>query len=190
MAKIAQWQQEPTYSAREDDQLFDWIGGGIGRANGVGPAVFETSPVGLTVEIPPIQLIIPGTDITSQGSYLCTSDATDTFTMPPAPGTNKRIDVLYAQVLDAQYGRTGGEFDWFVEMGTVAATPVAPTVPSGSIPSALPIAHILREAGEGVIRDEAITTVVPRSGQMGYVVVSASEPSGPLAEGVLWIQTA
>lgn len=193
MAKEAQWLQAGVYSAREDDQLIDWIGGGVIRAEGIGEAATQSDPLGLSIDMLPIRLIIPGTDITTQGSYLCTSDATDTVAMPAAPASGRRIDVVYAQVTDAQYGRTGDSWNWFVATGTVVtsptATPQPPTIPSATYRTAAPVAQVLRTAGEGNVKSDAISTVVPRCGQVAYVVVSPSTPVGRLAEGTLWVQT-
>ncbi|AHH98337.1 hypothetical protein [Kutzneria albida] len=78
---------------------------------------------------------------TAAGPYLANWNASFTMSMDANPTSNPRIDVVYAQIVDAAISDTGtqGAQITYVD-GTPAASPVAPSIPTGAIP----LAQILR----------------------------------------------
>lgn len=78
--------------------------------------------------------------LTTQGAYYCYNDNTSgavNLAISASNPTNPRIDVVGAQVEDAQYSGSNNDWKLVVVTGTAAASPTIPTFPSNFIPLAL-----------------------------------------------------
>lgn len=87
-------------------------------------------------------LVNPGNALMSRagsaaGPYLANWNASVTLGLDANPTTNPRIDVVYAQIVDAALGDSGtqGAVINFVD-GTPASSPTVPAIPTGAIPLA------------------------------------------------------
>lgn len=92
-----------------------------------------------------------------QGPYLVTMESTGSYSLDAADGSNPRYDLLYARLYDKGIGDSGGgphgpQFEHI--NGTPAGSPVVPTLPSDG---AIPIAAILRPAGNNNVTNANIT---------------------------------
>lgn len=167
------WMQNGSYPARYDRLL-------IQRAFGdrelvlSGLVVTQHGAGDLTVDISAGSATILGDDQTDQGMYLVWMDAVNNFTMPAAPGSNKRIDLISLRINDPQAGGpAGNNATWVATQGAVSATPVAPTNPT----SAIAVMQVLRTAGDGAILTAQFTDVAARAGGWPYQVGTASAPA-------------
>jgi hypothetical protein len=82
---------------------------------------------------------------TTERAYLIRlSGSVQNVTLPAAPGTNSRYDMIYAQVRDSTI--SGAVDDWVLTVvsGTAAASPTEPAAPSGQ---SLLLARVLRTSG-------------------------------------------
>lgn len=99
------------------------------------------------------------------GSYLCRSDAVEHVTIAAAPSSgNGRIDVVYAQVRDAQAQGSGSDQDWVIDVvaGTPASSPAAPALPARSIELArVTLTDATTTVTNGIITDARRTSVSP-----------------------------
>lgn len=165
------WMQNPDYPARVDRlallQLFGHreqvVEGLVVSQNGGGNLSVNVSVGACTVQ---------GDNQANQGLYLLVLDAIYNLVMPAAPGSNKRIDLICAQVRDPQAGGAAGD-DWLftVTQGVVAASPAPPATPT----SALAIARVTRTAGDAAVLNAHILDVAPR-GAWPYTISSANVP--------------
>jgi len=94
---------------------------------------------------------------TGQGPYLVTMEDTGNYALDPADGSNPRYDLLYARLYDKGIGDSGGgphgpQLEHI--NGTPAGSPAVPTLPSDG---AIPIAAILRPAGNNNVTNANIT---------------------------------
>jgi len=129
------WMQNLTYSAAEDRQMVVALGD-----NGVlGATDLAVSQRGaganMSVDIAAGRAVVNGIN----GPYLIRSDTAVNRTINAAPPVgNQRIDVVYAQVRDAQATGSGTDNDLVigVQTGTHSSSPAVPAIPSYSIPLA------------------------------------------------------
>lgn len=166
------WLQNGSYPARYDRQLVQRTFGGrelvfdglVVQQNGAG-AVSVIVSVGSAV--------IQGDDQADQGMYLVVIDSAQTLAMPAVPGSTKRIDTVCLRINDPQAGGPVGDNATLVVIqGTVSATPVAPAVPT----SAIPLANVLRTAGDAAVLTAQITDRQSR-GVWPYTVSTAAVPA-------------
>jgi hypothetical protein len=89
------------------------------------------------------------------GSVLCASDSIEVVTLGTAPGAGtNRIDVVACTVTSTDIGTTAGDaFSFTSVAGTPSASPVAPTVPAGSVA----IAQVLVLGGQATVQAGNIT---------------------------------
>lgn len=152
------WLQAGTYSAKEDRSIIDatWTEGVVSAAGGALAASQRAAGANNSVDVAAGVAVIQGDDSTGQGKYLVRNDATTNVAFTAAPVSNKRIDVLCIQVNDATAGGSAGDNAVFsVVAGTAAASPTAPATPA----SAIPLAQVLRTAGDTSITTAMITDV-------------------------------
>lgn len=179
------WMQAGTYPARLDRLL-------IQKAFGDREMVFNGLQVtqngagAMNVNIAAGAMTIIGDDQTDQGMYLVFMDAaSNAFTMPNPPGSNKRIDLVSMRINDPQAGGpAGSNATIVVTQGSVAASPVAPATPT----SAVTIAQVLRTAGDGAVLTAMITDVAPR-GIWPYTISTAAVPAS-LPPNYLYVKVA
>lgn len=172
MTLTAIWLQNPDYPAKLDRQVIQTL---LGSREQVfaGFVVSQHSTGALSVDVTAGRCSIAGDDEVGQGYYAVVMDADATLTMPAAPGSNKRIDLVVIQINDAFAGGAAGDNTVLaVVQGTVSATPVAPAVPD----SALVLAQVLRTAGDAAVLTAHITDVAAR-GAWPYTVSTAAVPA-------------
>jgi hypothetical protein len=134
------WQDGNDYPARLDRQFIEDvfnIEGVIDPSTGAMRVAPRAAGANMSVDIAAGRAVIKGDDEANQGSYRVISTAVENVPIGAAPGSDRRIDLIVARVRDAAV--TGGvSSDWLLEVipGTVAASPVAPAVPSTAIPLA------------------------------------------------------
>lgn len=118
------------------------------------------------------------------GALFITNDGTVTVTLPAAPSSNSRIDVVYVKQDESAYADADNTALLGVVSGTAAASPTAPAVPAG----ALALAQVLvpstatTSQSSGVV----ITPVHPYTALTGGTVLfrSATErDASNLAKG-------
>lgn len=176
------WMQNGSYPARYDRLGLKEIFGArelILR----GIVVSQTGSGALSVDISAGAATILGDDQTDQGLYLAVKDAVETLPVPAAPGANKRIDLIALRVNDPQAGGpVGNNFTFVVVQGTASATPVAPALPT----SAIPVAQVLRTAGDAAVLASQITDVGVRAVGWPYNVTTVQPPAS-MPGNYLWI---
>ncbi|HLV58040.1 MAG TPA: hypothetical protein VKY81_04105 [Natronosporangium sp.] len=94
----------------------------------------EVDVSGLTVTVGDLNCVISTTGSTSRGSYLCAIPSVQ-HELAPADGTNPRIDLLIAEVLDDHADSSGDLIPGRTRVltGTPASSPTAPTLPDGAL---------------------------------------------------------
>lgn len=165
------WMQVPTYAARLDRALIaallneGVVSGLLVAQRGAG--------ANMSVDVSLGSAIIAGDDQTNQGSYLLSSTATENVVVGAAPGSNSRIDVIYARVNDTNAGGPAGD-DWTlgIAAGTPGASPAIPATPS----SAIALAQVLVAAGTVAITTAMITDVRVASRLIGTPDFGTAEP--------------
>ena len=124
-----QWLQAGSYAASQDRRLIAALWPGPAST---GCAVSATGGA-MNVQIQPGAVAVPTQNNT--GSTLCSSNAVEQITIPPTPTTpNNQIDLMivrpHGNDLD---GGSNTDFIFDSIQGVAAATPVAPTVPAGTV---------------------------------------------------------
>lgn len=92
-------------------------------------AVTQNSPTGMSVIVAGGQVVIPGTEGTYQGFYVCENRGNEVVTIAPSDPTNARIDLIVARVRDAAYSGAVNTFTLEAVTGSAAGLPAYPTVP-------------------------------------------------------------
>lgn len=168
MLEAPLYQQANSYPARLDRQfiedVFD-VEGVIKPASGALLVSPRAAGANMSVDIAAGRAVIKGDDEANQGSYRVISTAVENRALGAAPGSNSRIDLVVAQVRDANV--TGGvtsDWDIIVIPGEVAAAPVSPAVPT----TAIPLAEILVAAGTLSIDAAKITDRRPSASNAAY----------------------
>jgi hypothetical protein len=150
------WMEAKKYPARLDRQLLAalFTEGVHVPANGGLKVAPRAAGANMSVDVAAGLAGVTGDNAAGQGLYLCKSTAVENLPIAPAPGSDSRIDLVIARVLDGTV--TGGvSHEWVLEVltGTVAAAPVAPAVPA----SAIPLGEVLVAAGTTSIGAAKIT---------------------------------
>lgn len=179
------WMQNGSYPARFDRLL-------IQRAFGdrelvlSGLVVTQNGAGDVSVNVALGSATVIGDDQTDQGMYLVWMDANQNVPMPAVPGATKRIDLLSLRINDPQAGGpVGNNATWVITQGAVSASPVAPATPT----SAIPIAQVLRTAGDAAILTAQITDVAARAGGWPYQISTAAVPA-KLPPNYLYVKVA
>jgi hypothetical protein len=152
------WLQNGTYSARLDRILADivYTEGVVNK--GSGSLLVSERAVGTnnSTDIAAGAAIIEGDDESNQGKYVVRNEAIVNLSFSPAPTLNSRIDLVILEVNDSVAGnnRTPADVANFrILEGTAASSPVVPSVPD----TAIPLAEVLRTAGDSFIDNSMIT---------------------------------
>jgi hypothetical protein len=121
--------------------------GGVRGDLGGGMVVTASGSPSLALNVASGVVIIPGSEGTKQGVYICVNDATEVVTMAAAHASLPRIDLVVARIQDSFY--SGASDTWTLEpvTGTANSTPVAPSAPANSII----LATITRSAADDTI---------------------------------------
>lgn len=127
--------------------------GGVNPHLGGGLAVTAQGSPSLALNVASGMVIVPGSEGTRQGVYVCVNDATRVVTMDAAHATLPRIDLVVARVYDSFY--SGASNTWALEKvtGTANSSPVAPALPANS----LLVATVNRSAADDTIANGDIT---------------------------------
>lgn len=172
-----QWMQNRAYSARLDRQILAILfTEGVVPGPGDPLEVRERSTTpDVSVEVLQGYGIVQGDDEPLQGRYVVHVGAGGAqfviVPMPPAPLTDQRIDLIVVRVNDATSGSTATPADESlidVIQGTISSSPVAPALPA----SAIPIASVLRTAGDTAITNSMISDLRSVATQADYTVES------------------
>src|SRR5690606_35733041 len=102
----------------------------------------------------------------TKGTSFPTNDAVVNVTTTAAPGSNKRIDIIYAQQQEVSEGDAATQFVIGVVQGTAASSPTAPTLPDGAIE----LARAEVSAGITATTSAIITQTAPFTTVIGGVV--------------------
>lgn len=165
------WLQAGTYTAETDRALVASVfsmGGGVVRSTDC--AVTQNGTPNMSVNVAPGFVVVPGTENSLQGSYLCWIDATKNVTIAAANATNPRIDLIVARVRDAAYSGASNTFAVEAVTGTAAASPAAPATPANSIV----LAHVSVAAADTTIVTGDITDKRVPSGSCFPTITSTS----------------
>jgi hypothetical protein len=87
----------------------------------------------MTVTVDSGWCVIAGSEVANQGYYECYNDAQKIVVVPASDPTYGRIDLIVAQVLDAQYSGTLNTFQIIDVPGIPSSSPVVPAIPKNSI---------------------------------------------------------
>ena len=142
------WLQAGSYPAAGDRRLISAI---WPAAVVSGCAVTVQANMNLNVGVG--WVVVPTANNT--GSVLCASDSIEVVTLGTAPGAGtNRIDMVVCTVTSTDIGTAAGDaFSFTAIAGTPAASPVAPTVPAGSVA----IAQVLVIGGQATVQAGNIT---------------------------------
>lgn len=142
------WMQTGTYSAEDDrlvtgmlfDRRMDASGNFVGIDGGVIPPknqmqVSAVGGVSMNFTISDGVCAIPVTDTSPPGVYLCYNEGSYTGTIQPA-SSNPRVDLITAHANDSTVSGGTSQWSFQVVQGVAGPNPVAPPLPTGSIPLA------------------------------------------------------
>lgn len=142
------------------------LGAVLGLRGGIiGPddlAVTQNGTPNMSVDVAGGQVVIPGTEATYQGFYICENRGNTDVTIGTADSTNPRRDLVIARVRDSGYSGIADGFDITVVTGSAAASPVDPAVPD----NCWVLARVSVAAGATSITNANITDL--RTGATGY----------------------
>lgn len=171
------FQQPESYSAEEARRGLLPAIGDSGVVGSPSLAVTQRAAgANMTVDVAAGTCVIPGI----AGGYLCRSDAVESVAIDAAPSAgNERIDVVYAEVRDAQATGSGSDQDWIIDVVTGTPAASSPSVPS--IPTyAIELARIALTDATTSITDAIITDTRKHSASLAdrvWPLVGVHAPS-------------
>lgn len=173
LAQPPTWLQNGVYSARMDRNLVDiFFTEGVVNPGGGDYEVVETSPTSNSVAIGAGRAVITGDDEPNQGKYLCVNETVLNLLCSAAPVSDQRIDLVVLRVNDSVAGGPAGDNATIqVIDGTPSVSPVTPALPD----TAIPLAEILRTAGDTFIDNSMITDLRSPASQQTFTVNSNFE---------------
>ena len=104
--------------------------GGIVQAGDL--EVTQNGTPNMTVNVATGQVVVPGSEGTYQGAYICENRGSLSVSIAAADATNPRYDLIVARVRDAAYSGATNTFAIEAVTGTPAASPAEPTIPANS----------------------------------------------------------
>ena len=150
--------------------------------------VTQTGAGAQSVDVAAGILLLQGSGA-SQGAYVLVNDATKTVALSAAHATLPRIDIIYAELLDAVDGVAGGSA-WTIKAlaGTAAGSPSEPSLPAAD---QIKLAAIARAAADNTVVNGDITDRRVRTAAEGGVVVcnTVADIASP-TEGMVAYETA
>ena len=156
------------------------VGSITGGVVAAGDCVLSAPVSGLSVNVAPGELWIPGQSSATQGGYYARVSSTTNLTIAGANPSNPRIDLCYAQAQDAAYAGSANAFVVAIATGTPTSGATlsnlsgAPSVPT----SALALGYVLVSASAtNIITADISNVAVPvRLGvpTLGYVAVPST----------------
>ncbi len=119
----------------------------------------------------------------TKGTSFPTNDAVVNVTTTAAPGSNKRIDIIYVQQKEVSEGDDATEAVIGVVQGTAASSPTAPTLPDGAIE----LARAEVTAGITATTSATITQTAPFTAPLGSPIpfrnATARDAAGAFVAG-------
>ena len=158
--------------------------GGIVAAGDL--AVTQNGTPNMSVNVADGRLVLPGSEATYQGVYVCENRGTTNVAIAAADSTNPRRDLIVARVRDAEYSGATNSFAIEVVTGTPAASPVDPAVPANSwVLARVQVAAGATTITNGVITDlrTVNTSQFGRAAALGGLVPCTSSFRPPQAVG-------
>src|SRR5581483_7444458 len=118
-----------------------WIPGTLGSGAGYGMPIGYGYPQIQTngASQPTAKTAATQIQLTTQGVYYCYNDNSTgnvSLAIAAANPSNPRIDLVIAQVQDAQYSGATNNWQLAVVTGTAGASPAVPALPANSLPLA------------------------------------------------------
>lgn len=112
-----------------------------------------------SVDVDAGQAVVAGDDVSNQGSYLCTSTATENVVVPAAPVSGTRIHRVVLRVKDKFNNGTWTGYQWAIEVleDTGTGTPALPA-------SAISLATVTVAAGQANVQDSHIADIRAQPG--------------------------
>lgn len=177
------WEQALPYSARLDRALIAAVFGEGVLASGDLAVTQRGAGANLSVDVAAGSAIVTGDDQANQGNYLVKNTAVVNLVIGAPPGANSRIDLIVAQVRDANV--TGVSNDWILSViaGVAAGAPVAPAVPN----TAIALAQVLVATGTAAITNAMITDRRALSRRSGEAPAGQVELSAAAAVPTGWL---
>lgn len=126
--------QGGSYEARLDRQLLAniYTEGVLGSTSFA--VTQRAAGANFTVDVAAGVAVVQGDDQANQGKYMCISTAVESVTIPAAPGSNSRYDLIIIDVNDPTAGGGAGDnFTVRVVQGSAAATPAVPALPDSAL---------------------------------------------------------
>jgi hypothetical protein len=155
-------------------------------------AVSQNGTPNMSVNVATGRVVIPGSEATYQGSYLCDNQGTTNLTVDASDPTNARYDRVVAKVQDAEYSGATNAWSLAVVKGTAGAVPAEPSLPANCVE----LARITVGAGvtsitTGNLVDRRISSTKGRAVGLGGIVPTASGalPTANLSEGLVAVET-
>lgn len=175
------WTQAGSHSAEDDRLLLASLLGGSpnqavvqGILSPLDLAVTQNGTPNMSVNIAAGAAFIAGTETTTQGVYHLENDASVNVAIATADATNPRIDLIVAQVLDAQYSGASSLGQIVAVTGTPAASPSVPATPKNSIVLArIAVAHSVTTIVTANITDERPIACEATGNPSGTLVATA-----------------
>lgn len=140
--------------------------GAFGARPGVLSGLTVTGTAGWAYSISPGHLVTSRS--ATDGIVLSANDGAATISTSPAPGTGGRIDLIWVRHGDVDLGDATSENVFGVTQGTVAASPVAPALPTGAMELAR--ATVMAGAASTSAAGVTLTNTARRTGLRGGTV--------------------
>lgn len=147
------WLQNGSHPA-ENDRLTTqalWSRSGVMEANDL--QVTQSASPGMSVQVAAGWAAVVGNFTTNMGTYVAYNDGAVTLSIGAANPSNPRIDLVVLTIQDAYYTGASNTVTFQVIAGTPAVSPVAPALPTMSIP----LAQVAVAAGATQILNANIT---------------------------------
>lgn len=180
------WLQNGSHPA-ENDRLTTqaiWSRSGVMEANDF--AITQSASPGMSVQVAAGWAAVVGNFTSNMGAYVAYNDGAVTLSIGAANPSNPRIDLVVLTIQDAYYTGAANTVVLQVIAGTPAVTPVAPTLPTMSIP----LAQVAVAAGATQILNANITDVRTRAAWYEATVAGGSASVTPLRIEAFTGQTA
>jgi hypothetical protein len=145
-----------TYSATQYRQLIKALVSTTGVVDPIGSGGLAVSQraagANFTVDVASGYAIIPGGDVSNQGSYVAFNDATVNVATPTAPGSGTRVHRVILQIRDKLNNGAYSTYDGVVQVltDTGSGTPAVPA-------SAIGLARVSISAGQANVSNAHIT---------------------------------
>ena len=178
----------PEYGGLTDRQLILSLWDTEGPVWGLG-VTQRGAGANMSVDVGPGMAVITGNDVSPQGTYFVSSDATVNVTVPSPPASGSRVHRIQAHVRDCSYDGTlaANTYDWVIELleDTGSGTPAVD-------PTAITLAFVTVNAGDVSVTDASITDrrlhALSRPGRARITANSAARSAVPVEAEELWRQ--